>query len=118
MKSQGHSTIIRFMKTIKKTLVIILVVILLSFIITLSALNLTASELNMYFFTVNASLGFMVLMSLIVGILVGVLISWLMWLWPANREKRHWQRQYFQLKQKADEQTHNRQATAHQIESK
>ncbi len=90
------------MKTIKKTLIITLVVILLSFIVAVSALNLTANELNMYFFTIHASLGFIVLMSLITGILVGALLSWILWLWPANREKRHWQRQYHQLKQSTE----------------
>jgi len=44
-------------------------------------------------------LGFIVLMTLIAGVVIGSLISWLLWLWPANREKRYWQRQYNQLKQ-------------------
>ncbi|KAA3638800.1 MAG: LapA family protein [Proteobacteria bacterium] len=106
------------MKTIKKTFVIILVVILLSFIITLSALNMEASELNMYFFKLNASLGFIVLMTLIAGVVVGTLISWLMWLWPANREKRHWQRQYNQLKQQSVNKSSNPHTVNPQIESK
>jgi NhaP-type Na+/H+ or K+/H+ antiporter len=90
----------------------------LSFIITLSALNLEASELNMYFFELNASLGFIVLMTLIAGVLVGTLLSWLLWLWPANREKRHWQRQYFQLKQQVDEPNHKPQSIHSQIDLK
>ena len=106
------------MKTVKKTLVIILVVILLSFIVTLSALNLEASELNMYFFSLNASLGFIVLMTLIAGVLVGALLSWVLWLWPANREKRHWQRQYFHLKQTMDEPKPVTESLHTQIESK
>ena len=106
------------MKTLKKTLVITLIVILLSFIITLSALNLEASELNMYFFKLNASLGFIVLMTLIAGIVVGCLIVWVMWLWPANREKRHWQRQYNQLKQQIDSKGNNPHSINPQIESK
>ncbi|MFV0543377.1 MAG: lipopolysaccharide assembly protein LapA domain-containing protein [Marinicella pacifica] len=98
------------MKTIKKTLIIVLVIILLSFIVTLSALNLEAGELNMYFFTVNASLGFIVLMTLIAGVLIGALISWVLWLWPANREKRHWQRRYHQLRQETESQPASSQA--------
>jgi len=106
------------MKTVKKTLVIILVVILLSFIVTLSALNLEASELNMYFFELNASLGFIVLMTLIAGVLVGALLSWLLWLWPANREKRHWQRQYHQLKHETKTTVSHSKPVNPQIEAK
>src|SRR5690554_5136634 len=105
------------MKTLKKTLVITLIVILLSFIVTLSALNLEASELNMYFFTLNASLGFMVLMTLLAGVLVGALLSWLLWLWPANREKRHWQRQYHQLKRETESQAGQSSTTHPHIEN-
>ncbi|MCX7543931.1 lipopolysaccharide assembly protein LapA domain-containing protein [Marinicella gelatinilytica] len=106
------------MKTLKKTLVITLIVILLSFIITLSALNLDASELNMYFFKLNASLGFIVLMTLIAGVVIGSLISWLLWLWPANREKRHWQRQYHQLRQQTEQNDKPKRAINTQIEAK
>jgi|GEM_PF-1320339 len=118
MKSQDYSFIIASMKTIKKTLVIILVVILLSFIVALSALNLTTNELNMFFFTVQASLGFIVLMSLISGILVGALLSWVMWLWPANREKRHWQRQYHQLKRDTEQKIHHTDSVNTQLKVK
>lgn len=87
------------MKTLKKTVLWVVVILLLAFVVLVSSLNLDSVNLNAFLFKITASLGFVVLCSLLVGVLVGILLSSLLWVWPARRDKRYWQRQYNQLKQ-------------------
>ena len=39
------------------------------------------------------------------GLLVGLVLCWLLWVLPAAKQRRYWERSYFQLKQEQDAQT-------------
>lgn len=101
------------MSTIKKILTIIIVLILLVGSVAVSSLNADSVVLNLYWYQLNLPLGFMLLLFASMGLLFGLLLSWMLWVWPAHRKRVYWEREYFRLKQIHDEQktqTENKQS--------
>ena len=92
------------MSTIKKIFTVVIVLILLVGSVAVSSLNADSVELNLYWYQFSLPLGFMLLLFATLGLLIGMLLGWLLWTWPANRRKTHWQREYNKLKQLQDEQ--------------
>ena len=92
------------MSTIKKIFTLAVVLILLIGSVAVSSLNADSVALNLYWYQFSLPLGFMLLLFSSVGLLFGLLLSWLLWTWPANKRKTYWQREYFKLKQSQDEQ--------------
>lgn len=93
-----------FMSTFKKVFTLGIVLILLVGSVAISSLNAGSVELNLYWYQLNWPLGFMLLLFASLGLLFGMLLSWVLWTWPANKRKTYWQREYFKLKQLQDEQ--------------
>ena len=91
------------MSTIKKILTIIIVLVLLVGSVAVSSLNADSVALNLYWYQLSLPLGFMLLVFASLGLIFGMLLSWLLWTWPANRKKVYWEREYFKLKQAHDE---------------
>ncbi len=92
------------MSTIKKIFTIVIVLILLIGSVAVSSLNAGSVELNLYWYQFSLPLGFMLLLFASMGLLFGMLLSWLLWTWPANKRKTYWEREYFKLKRIQDEQ--------------
>ncbi len=93
------------MSTIKKIFTLVIVLILLIGSVAVSSLNAESIELNLYWYQISLPLGFMLLLFASMGLLVGMLLSWLLWTWPANKRRTYWEREYFKLKRINDEQT-------------
>lgn len=92
------------MSTLKKILTLAVVLILLIGSVAVSSLNAGSVALNLYWYQLSLPLGFMLLLFASVGLLFGLLLSWMLWTWPANRKRVYWEREYFKLKQSCDEQ--------------
>ncbi len=92
------------MSTVKKIFTLVIVLILLIGSVAISSLNAGSVALNLYWYQFSLPLGFMLLLFASMGLLCGMLLSWLLWTWPANRRKTYWEREYFKLKQLQDEQ--------------
>ena len=92
------------MSIIKKIFTLSVVMILLIGSVAVSSLNADTVALNLYWYQFSLPLGFMLLLFSSLGLLFGLLLSWLLWTWPANKRKTYWQREYFKLKQLQDEQ--------------
>lgn len=92
------------MSTIKKIFTLSVVLILLIGSVAVSSMNAGSVELNLYWYQFSLPLGFMLLLFVSTGLLFGLLLSWLLWTWPANKRKTYWQREYFKLKRLQDEQ--------------
>lgn len=86
------------MSTLKKITTLTLVLLLLIGAIAVSSLNADPVTLNLYWLELNWPLGFTLLLCGTMGILAGLVIAWLYWIWPANRRKMYWKRAYFKLK--------------------
>lgn len=93
-----------FMSTIKKILTITVILVLLIGSVAVSSLNADSVELNLYWYQFSLPLGFMLMLFAAMGLLIGMVLAGLFWLWPANRRKIYWQREYFKLKQLQDDQ--------------
>lgn len=91
------------MSTIKKIFTITIVLILLIGAVAISSLNADSVNLNLYWYQVTLPMGFMLLVFASLGLLFGLVLSWLLWTWPANKQKTYWERAYFNLKQNNDE---------------
>ncbi len=104
MKTKQYSFIIAFMSTIKKILTLTIVLVLLIGSVAVSSLNAESVALNLYWYQLSLPLGFMLLLFASLGLLFGLLLSWMLWTWPANRKRVYWEREYFKLKQAQDEQ--------------
>jgi uncharacterized integral membrane protein len=83
------------MSTIKKIFTLLLVLLLLTGAIAVSSLNAESVTINLYWFELNWPLGFSLLLGGTLGVLVGLLLGWLYWTFPANRRKMYWKRAYF-----------------------
>ncbi len=92
------------MSTLKKILTIIIVLVLLVGSVAVSSLNADSVALNLYWYQISLPLGFMLLLFASMGLLFGLLLSWMLWVWPAHRKRVYWEREYFKLKQSHDEQ--------------
>jgi len=92
------------MSTIKKITSLVLVLVLLIGAVAVSSMNADNVQLNLYFYQLNWPLGFTILAFSSVGVLVGIMVAWLFWTWPANKQKNQWKRAYFQLKQEGEKQ--------------
>ena len=91
------------MSLIKKIFTLIIVLALLIGSVSISSLNASSVELNLYWYQISLPLGFMLLAFAALGMLFGMLLSWLFWTWPAKKRKTYWQREYFKLKRSEDE---------------
>ncbi len=91
------------MNTIKKIIALTTVLILLIGSVALSSLNADSVALNLYWYQFTLPLGFMLLLFASLGLLFGLLLSWLLWTWPANKQKTYWEREFFKLKQQHEE---------------
>lgn len=100
------------MSMIKKTFTLIVVLTLLIGSVAVSSLNANSVELNLYWYQISLPLGFMLLAFASMGMLFGMLLSWLLWTWPAKKRKTYWQREYFKLKRVQDEQAAAAEAAA------
>lgn len=87
------------MSTIKKIFTLIIVLMLLIGAVAISSLNADSVALNLYWYQISLPLGFMLLAFVSLGLLFGLILSWLLWTWPANRQKTYWKRAYFNIKQ-------------------
>lgn len=92
------------MSTLKKIFTIIIVLVLLVGSVAVSSLNADSVELNLYWYQISLPLGFMLLLFASMGLLFGLLLSWMLWVWPAHRKRVYWEREYFKLKHDHDEQ--------------
>jgi len=92
------------MSMIKKIFTLAVVLILLIGSVAISSLNAESVELNLYWYQISLPLGFMLMVFSSMGVLFGMLLSWLFWTWPANKRKTYWEREYFKLKRVQDEQ--------------
>ncbi len=70
--------------------------------IAVSSLNAEGVSLNLYWFHLNWPLGFTLLLFSCLGVVFGLMLGWLFWTWPANKQKTYWKRSYFKLKQEHD----------------
>ena len=93
------------MSTIKKIVTLLLVLLMLTAAIAISSLNADAVNINLYWFELNWPLGFSLLLGGTLGVLVGVLLGWLYWTWPANRRKMYWKRAYFKAQAEQQQQS-------------
>ena len=91
------------MTSIKKIFTLVTVLVLLVVAIAISSLNADRVALDLHWYQLNWPLGFTLLLFLSLGVLLGVMLGWFFWTWPAHREKTHWKRKYHQL-----EQAHNK----------
>ncbi len=91
------------MNTIKKIITIAIILVLLIGAVALSSLNADSVILNLYWYQRALPLGFMLLLFSSLGMLLGLFLSWLLWTWPAYKQKTYWEREFFKLKQKQDE---------------
>lgn len=87
------------MSTLKKIITLIFVLLLLVLAIAISSLNADSVLLKLYWYELNWPLGFTLLLFSCFGVLFGLLLGWLFWTWPANKQKTYWKREYFKLKQ-------------------
>ncbi len=87
------------MTSIKKILTLVTVLVLLVIAIAISSLNADRAALDLHWFQLNWPLCFPLLLFFRLGVLLGVMLGWFFWTWPAHREKTHWKRNYHQLKQ-------------------
>lgn len=92
------------MSTLKKIFTLIVVIFLLLSAVAISSLNADSIELNLYWYQLGLPLGFMLLLFACGGLLLGLMLSWVVWIWPAHRNRVYWQREYFKIKQSQDEQ--------------
>lgn len=90
------------MTTIKKIITLILVLMLLIIAIAVSSMNAEGVSLNLYWLQLNWPLGFTLLLFSCLGVIFGILLGWVFWTWPANKQKTYWKRSYFKLKQEHD----------------
>lgn len=93
------------MSTIKKIIGSVILLFLLLGSVALSSLNATTVTLDLYWHSWEMPLGFMLLVFAALGLLVGLVLCWLLWVLPAAKQRRYWERSYFQLKQEQDAQT-------------
>ena len=75
------------MNSIKKVFTLVVVVVALIMAVALSSMNADSVALNLHWFQLNWPLGFMLLVFSALGLLLGLVLSWLLWLWPSNRQK-------------------------------
>ncbi len=81
----------------KKVIGIAVSLLLLICAVALSSLNAASVELNLYWYQLNLPMGFLLLLFAVCGILCGLFIAGLWWVWPAKRQAVHWKRHYNQL---------------------
>lgn len=81
----------------RKIISIALVVLLLLAAVALSSLNAGAVEINLYWYQWSLPLGFLLLLFAVAGLMAGLFISAVWWLWPAKKAAMHWRRQFNQL---------------------
>ena len=91
------------MSTIKKIFTLAVVLLLLIAAVAISSLNADAITLNLYWYQLSLPLGFMLLLFVALGLLVGLVVGWLFWTWPTSRQKLYWEREYFKLKQATEQ---------------
>ncbi|TDR18498.1 LapA family protein [Marinicella litoralis] len=97
------------MTTLKKIITLIFVLLLLLVAIAVSSLNAEAVSLNLHWYQLNWPLGFTLLLFSSLGVVFGLVMGWLFWTWPANKQKIYWKRAYFKLKQEHDQLTEKEQ---------
>jgi len=90
------------MTTIKKIISLVLVLMLLIVAIAISSMNAEGVSLNLHWYQLNWPLGFTLLLFSCFGVVFGILLGWMFWTWPANKQKTYWKRAYFKLKQEHD----------------
>ena len=93
------------MSTIKKIIGTLILLFLLLGSVAVSSLNSATVTLDLYWHSWQMPLGFMLLLFASMGLLIGLVLSWLLWVLPAAKQRRYWERSYFQLKQEQDDQT-------------
>ena len=81
----------------KRVVGIAVSLLLLICAVALSSLNAASVELNLYWYQLNLPRGFLLLLIAVCGVLCGLFIAGLLWVWPAKRQAVHWKRQYNQL---------------------
>lgn len=99
------------MSTIKKIFTLVVVLLLLIAAVAISSLNADAVSLNLYWYQLSLPLGFMLLLFVALGLLVGLVVGWLFWTWPTARKKLYWEREYFKLKQATEQDPKTAQTT-------
>lgn len=87
------------MTSIKKIFTLVTVLVLLVIAIAISSLNADRVVLDLHWYQLNWPLGFTLLLFLSLGVVLGVLLGWFFWTWPAHREKTQWKRNYHQQQQ-------------------
>lgn len=91
------------MSGIKKIITLILVVLLLLVAVVISSLNADSVPLNLYWYQFDWPLGFTLLLFSCLSAVLGMMLAWLVWTWPANKQKAYWKRAYFNLKQEQEQ---------------
>ena len=84
----------------KKVIGISFSLLLLIGAVALSSLNATSVALNLYWYQLNLPMGFLLLVFAVCGLLCGLLLTAIWWVWPAKRQAVHWKRQYNLLNEK------------------
>ncbi|WP_154222011.1 LapA family protein [Marinicella rhabdoformis] len=91
----------------KKVVGITLSLLLLIGAVALSSLNAESVALNLYWYQLTLPMGFLLLVFAVCGLLCGLFIAGVWWVWPAKREAVHWKRQYNQLNDKQTQEMNN-----------
>lgn len=84
----------------KKIVGISLSLLLLIGAVALSSLNAASVDLNLYWYQLSLPMGFLLLVFAVCGLLCGILLTAVWWVWPAKRQAVHWKRQYNLLNEK------------------
>ena len=84
---------------VKRLMLFIVVVAVIVFAIAISGLNTEKVLLNMYFFKFELSLGFLLILSLFTGLLIGLLMALFNFYMPLKSQIRNFNRQKRQVTQ-------------------
>lgn len=82
------------MRSIKRIIALLLVLALLVSVVIISSLNSEKIFLNLHFLEFEQSLGLIIVVTLISGIIVGLLLSSILWVWPLKRHNSQLKRKH------------------------
>ena len=70
---------------VKRAILIVLIIAILLAVLALSSLNADRVIVNLYFFQFELALGLTLVLAMICGLIAGMLLSFLLWIWPLQR---------------------------------
>ncbi|WP_395375301.1 lipopolysaccharide assembly protein LapA domain-containing protein [Marinicella sp. W31] len=70
---------------VKRAILIVLIIAILLAVLALSSLNADRVIVNLYFFQFELALGLTLVLAIIAGLVAGMMLSFLLWIWPLQR---------------------------------